>query len=288
MDPLVRAVQWFNHACPWNQPKPSLAKRVARRLERGGGPRVYGGIAGSLRMRLDVSHELDRDLALNATNNRLIQLYRRLLRPGDIYVDAGANLGQLALVAARAVGPSGRVYAFECGPAAVARLRENVALNGFGNVEVVDKACWDSCGSAELHEFAGGELDLLSLGQRPDRTVARSFTVATVRIDDVVSEAQVKLVKIDVEGAERAAIHGAERVIFESARRPHLVLECNARTSAAFGYHPLDLVDEILERAPAYRLHLVRNRRMHAITRDGLARLMGEEPGKHRNVWFEA
>lgn len=283
MHPLVRTVQWLNHVSPWNQPKSSLAKRVEG-LARRGGLGVYDGIAGGLKMRLDPTNEFERGILLNATNSRLIQLYRALLRPGDVYVDAGANIGLLTLVAARAVGPSGKAYAFECGKA-LERLRDNVALNAFDHVWVVGKGCWDSATTLTMYDF--GEHDLMSLGVRTDKQVAGQTTIETVRVDDVVAEPSVRLMKIDVEGAELATVRGAERVLFSNPA-PHVVLECNVKTSKPFGYHPMELVDHLLSRRPGDRLHLIRTKRLYPITRDALAKLLDEQPTKHQNVWFES
>jgi hypothetical protein len=139
----VRTIQWFNHACPWHQPKHSLAKWAAKRLDRGAGPQLYSGIQGGLSMRLDPSSSYERSILLNAADVKLLDVYRKVLRPGDVVIDAGANIGHLVLAASRLVGPGGKVYAFECGPRALERLRENIGINGASNVVVVDRACWD-------------------------------------------------------------------------------------------------------------------------------------------------
>ncbi|MDW8320126.1 MAG: FkbM family methyltransferase, partial [Armatimonadota bacterium] len=62
------------------------------------------------------------------------KVLRQLLRPGDVYIDVGANIGHLALEAAQCVGEAGQVYAFEAHPTIAQYLRENVQLNRFSNV----------------------------------------------------------------------------------------------------------------------------------------------------------
>jgi FkbM family methyltransferase len=280
----ARLVQWFNHACPWHQPKHSLAKWAAKRLDRGGGPRVFDGIQGGLRMRLDPASSYERSILLNAADPMLLDVYRSILRPGDVVIDAGANIGHLALAASRLVGPGGKVHAFECGPRALERLRENIELNGAGNVVVVDRACWDSEGTSTLYDFDEKEIDLPSMGRRSDRAVAKEIEIRTVKIDDVVKE-PVRLVKMDVEGAELAALRGAERVLFGDPR-PDLIIELNPKTSRAFGYHPVDLVDHILARSPGASMTLVKARRTRPVTREGLERILREDEGKNHNVWF--
>ena len=278
-------MRWLNHVSPWNQWKPSLGKLVTKYLDLEMGPKVHGGIQGQFCMRLDLSDGFERSIYLNCNNMVVVQVLRRLLHPGDVYVDAGANLGLLVLVASRSVGASGKAYAFEPQPKALERLRENLEMNGVKNTVIVPKGCWERPGTATLYEFADSSLDLGSMGKRPDKGVAREFAIETVRIDDVVVE-PVKLFKLDVEGAEWGALRGAERVLF-GRERPHLLVEVNQTTSQAFGYHPMEMVDWILERAPRYKLRVLKSKRMFTVTRNQLANLMKAEPSKSRNVWFE-
>ncbi len=76
-------------------------------------------------------------------------------------IDVGANVGYYALMAATRVGPSGRVIAYEPGPAPAARLRENVALNGLSNVTVVEAAVADRPGTLHLNLVEDSEASSL-------------------------------------------------------------------------------------------------------------------------------
>src|SRR4029077_8003618 len=86
-----------------------------------------------------------------------IDLVGRLLAPGDLFVDGGANVGLFTLVAARRVGATGRGLAFEPGRTVRARLVENIALNGFTQVDVMPFALSAAPGEASFqeHEIAG-------------------------------------------------------------------------------------------------------------------------------------
>src|SRR5271165_5084603 len=64
------------------------------------------------------------------------------LRPGMTFYDLGANIGYFSLIAARLVGPTGRVVSFEADPEIAARLRENLARNNFSRARVEEKAVW--------------------------------------------------------------------------------------------------------------------------------------------------
>ena len=99
-----------------------------------------------------------------------LDLIARLLSPGDVFVDGGANVGLFTLVAAERVGPTGKVVAFEPGRAVRLRLLENVVLNGFSQVEVIPFALSSTAGEAPFRVFdAGGAgLNHLSPGESND------------------------------------------------------------------------------------------------------------------------
>ncbi len=78
-------------------------------------------------------------------------LFLRVLRQGDGVIDIGGNVGWFALLAAALVGPTGRVVTFEPGPDNLARLRRNIALNGFDTITVVDKAVTDHVGEVAFY-----------------------------------------------------------------------------------------------------------------------------------------
>lgn len=79
-----------------------------------------------------------------------MEFMAHFLRPGDGFVDVGANIGVYALLAASFVGQDGRVDAFEPVPIAFDRLRENVALNGLGQVHAHQVALGASAGTARI------------------------------------------------------------------------------------------------------------------------------------------
>jgi FkbM family methyltransferase len=156
------------------------------------------------------------------------------LRPGDVFYDVGAHIGSLSLLAARLVGPAGHVVAFEPSPENAAQLRRNVDLNGFENITVVEAAVSSRAGLARL--------DL----RREERVKARLVGSAEPRRDGVVSVRTVSLdgwraeesfplpsfLKIDVEGAEMAVLHGADEVL--RASRPVMLVEVHPTVGPAF------------------------------------------------------
>ena len=157
---------------------------------------------------------------------------QRLLSPGDVFIDVGANVGLYALKAARLVGPTGRVLALEPGTEAHGHLTANLALNDFGWAEAMKVAASDRAGEAVLHHVPlGNDPQAFSLIAN-DRAEAGE-TVETLTLDSLVERCglgRVDLIKIDVEGAEPLVIAGAKSLL--ATFRPAVIFECNAHINA--------------------------------------------------------
>jgi FkbM family methyltransferase len=150
-----------------------------------------------------------------------IELVRRLLRPGDVFVDGGANIGLFSLVAARSVGPSGKVVAFEPAPATRAALRGNLELNALPWVEVRPDALGARPGTLELVTFTGDRSGLSSFNPA-DAAGGRKEQVRVVMLDEALGEevVKVRLLKLDLEGAEYGALQGASGLLGRRSPRP--------------------------------------------------------------------
>jgi FkbM family methyltransferase len=142
-------------------------------------------------------------------------LIQRLLRPGDVFVDIGANLGLHTLAAARTLQGRGRVVAFEPSPETHRLLQAGIWLNGFSSMVDVHQAAVSShAGRQAFHLGAtSGHSSLLPLDPQPGHR-ASSVDVTVVRLDEVLpAGTAVNLIKIDVEGAELDVLAGARSVI---------------------------------------------------------------------------
>ncbi len=165
---------------------------------------------------------------------------RRLLAPGDVFYDVGANVGFFTLVGARLVGPSGRVVAFEPVPWCASAVGRNIELNDFDHAQIRAEAVGAQDASARL--LVVGEASwshLESTGRHAD--VREEIDVRVVSIDSLVARGEIPppdVLKIDTEGAELQAIEGARATIAE--HRPAIVCELHD-TNAAF----VALMDEL-------------------------------------------
>jgi len=146
------------------------------------------------------------------------------LRPGDNVVDAGANIGLYSLWATALVGAAGRVDAFEAAPHTAERLRENLALNGLeGRVTVHQVAVSDAEG--ELDFYVDFDVSNQVVPQGKDASdLSRVETVRAVALGEVLPDIGYALGKLDVEGAEVAALKGWSAGL-ERGNPPVLLLE---------------------------------------------------------------
>jgi FkbM family methyltransferase len=175
----------------------------------------------------------------------IVLLLERLLRPGDVYVDVGANIGFMSLNAARVVGSRGKVLAIEPEPRARERLSRNIAMNGLGNIQVVAKALSDSPGTAVFSVATEEGLSRLDNGRgdNPCMVLLQRIEVMTTTLDCVIDESvngqPVRFVKMDVEGSELSVLRGATNLL----RRGEaiFVFESNAGALAQNGVSLVDI-----------------------------------------------
>jgi FkbM family methyltransferase len=159
--------------------------------------------------------------------------------------DIGANVGWYTLHLARALGPAGRVFSFEPMPATFAALERNVALNGLEDRVTLNRlGLAEEAGEAEF--FVPEETGSVAASRRPLFQEQRNQSVrATLdTLDAFVARTGIErldLVKCDIEGGELPMLRGGRATL--ERFRPVVFLEMLRKWSAAFGYHPNDILD---------------------------------------------
>lgn len=158
-----------------------------------------------------------------------------LLKPGDTFLDIGANHGTYSMVAGAVVGASGKVISFEPQPRLAGLVRQSAEANGFAHLTVKEVALSDTTGTAEFFvpEFSGtaGLHKAFSA-----QGAHNSFPVTLMPLDDFLAGVELPgnvLIKMDVEGNELKVIRGGERFLRE--RRPKIFLEVNEASLNAAG-----------------------------------------------------
>ena len=200
----------------------------------GGSMVVLSGCAGA------------RNLAAGLYETDVTNLFRAIVKEGMVVTDLGACIGYHTLLASRLVGPSGRVYAFEPNPRAYSYLLRNIEANGCGNVLAVQKAASDKTGAASLvRDPESYDRDWVSASSgNADR-----IGVETITLDAFFTQEgwpSVGLVKMDIEGSEKAALEGMREL---SQRNPHMqvIMEFNLDTLRRAGATPNALFAVLLE-----------------------------------------
>jgi FkbM family methyltransferase len=154
----------------------------------------------------------------------VVEVIERVVCPGQLAVDVGGHVGYFTLLLAKQVGPLGQVVAFEPNPEIFETLKENVALNGYGNVTLEKKAVADRPGEVELMLSSGSPFEGID-SIISDPGPGRRIRVPTVTLDDYFAHISrpVGFVKIDIEGAETLALSGMSRILNHD--RPPVVVE---------------------------------------------------------------
>lgn len=172
------------------------------------------------------------------------KLFIQKVRSDKVVFDVGANTGLYSLLASKAVGSSGTVYAFEPLPRNIDFLKQNLDANHVENVSIFEAAVADSAGTIKFNQGADHATGFI--GDSGD------LEVETVSLDALVHEGAIAppdYLKIDVEGAESSVLKGAQAIL--NKNRPIIFLaihgssqleECKKLLSAA-NYH-FEIFDE--------------------------------------------
>jgi FkbM family methyltransferase len=141
------------------------------------------------------------------------------LRPGDTFVDVGAFIGLYAIAVALRLKGTGRVIAFEPDDRSYSLLQEHVRLNRLEDqVELHEVSVSDKDGRCHFLADGSSEARFVSSDREHTAVVKR-----TVRLDSVLAEKRIDLLKIDVEGYEEMVLRGAQNLLHAPSFRPRSV-----------------------------------------------------------------
>ena len=169
-------------------------------------------------------------------------LVKKILKPGDVFLDIGANIGYFSLLAANKE-PTSKIFSFEPVKSLFQKLEENISVNNTRNIAAVNAAIGDTNEQKELFISASDNLGMSSF-QPPENYSGRKENVKVISIDSWFKTAglsRVDLIKLDIEGSELAALKGMREVLQNF--KPAVIAEVNPETLELFDLTPAVIVD---------------------------------------------
>jgi FkbM family methyltransferase len=219
-------LRWYVRYFPWFTVKGSINTRVNSYFE----SRPYRFVTSTkagFSLEGETSDLLQRFVYLYGVwEPELTAWLGKQLRPGDVFVDVGANIGFFSLLGARLVGDEGRVIGIEASPTIFGKLTANIVRNQASNVRLVNQAAVDHSHTVHVFKAPGRNLGGTSIFS--DDKFEFESTVDGQRLCDILSREEIckaRVIKIDVEGAEVLALRGLLPVLVHARKELEIVIE---------------------------------------------------------------
>lgn len=153
-------------------------------------------------------------IADGAYESTLCTALQKVLRPGSVFLDVGANIGVLSIFAAHRWCPQGTVLGFEASPQIFDHLSANVQANPHRALDIVHAAVTSRSG--DTMTFYNAPESKFGMGSLTNRFGTEGVAVPTVALDDAVRAHgidRVRAIKVDVEGFELGVFQGATQIL---------------------------------------------------------------------------
>lgn len=192
-----------------------------------------------------------------------LRLLKRLIKPGDHVIDAGANIGYITMHLARFVGQAGKIEAIEPEPGNLTRLQAHLALNGLENsVNVLPFALSDHRGCVPMYRWPENDPDhnhgCTSLFTDRSES-AECLTVKCRTLDELLEGRIPRLIKMDIEGAEPMMVEGMMQTLI-APTPPVIIGEYNPSQARVAGFAPHEWICRIRDIQPAYKVYTIGSR----------------------------
>ena len=242
---LGHLVAWGSRKCPFEKGQWRLGSLAYRLLPE-------AAVRSEIRtvdtrhgfaLRLDLGQFVDRTIYCTGGWEPLeTQVIAAALKPGDTFVDVGANIGFFSLLADRLVGSEGRVHAVEATPSTADLLDDNIALNGAGTIIVHRCAAGERTGTASMVVDETGNIGSNHLARDGEASEGGNAPIVLRRLDELLDGEAIRLIKLDIEGAEAMALRGAGALL-DGDDAPALLFEFTPHMLRRLGDDPAALLE---------------------------------------------
>jgi len=193
-------------------------------------------IRPGVKFRLYFDSDLCRMIYSGGFEENELAFVEAFLRPGDVFLDVGANIGLFSVIAGRIIGPTGRIFAFEPVKKTYARLTDNLQINGYGTARCENLALSSADGEVEMVVSVGDKDAWNSMARPYVEGEFRTEKVAVTTWDNYATQndlaGKAALMKIDVEGWEHHVLAGG-RASLARPDAPVLQVEFTEKAAVA-------------------------------------------------------
>jgi len=190
-------------------------------LDDSNGQKLFFKTEGGLTMALYNNREIHSHILNGGFEQHITNILSGLVKPGDVCLDVGANIGFYSIFMADKVGPTGKVFSFEPVEYNRKKLQLNKSLNGLRNITLIEKALGDKSEALKLKVYPE-ESNLIGHHSFVENETIQSDTSYTEELVEVMSVDEwlieneinkVDLVKVDIEGFEYSFFRGARELL---------------------------------------------------------------------------
>ncbi|MEH6518443.1 MAG: FkbM family methyltransferase [Halioglobus sp.] len=206
-----------------------------------------------LPLRLQIHGSADQVVSAGLRDNQIWEpfetsLFVDLLKPGDVVVDVGANLGYFSIIAGALIGGAGRVFAFEPDPDNYALVLANIALNDFG-----DRVAAEPAGLSDQDQDGRLYLSEDNLGDHrifPGADARNSCEIKLLNGSEFLGTrvSRVDFLKVDTQGSEYAVLAGLMSLLTALPRIPQILVELtpfSLRQAGSSGRQLIELLNQL-------------------------------------------
>ena len=222
---------------------------------------------------------LDSSDSLRLSTNGVFEPYtteviKQNISNGDLVMDIGANIGYFTLIMAKGIKENGKVFSFEPEPKNFELLKKNVEINNYSNVILEKKAIGNKTGIAKLY-LADRKNNIFHSGMhrifRSDLVsqISNPVSINIIKLDDYLQDLKfikkIRLIKIDVEGAEFDVLKGMSKILDEN-KGIKIVMEFSSENLEDYGSNPSDVMDFLINKG--FKLSIINEveKRMEEVT----------------------